>query len=149
MKQFRRENSVPVAEFLWGDRAGRTPQGWPGCVAPPGSADFLRSAKAWLFSLAPGQWHFEPALHRFPQLLARMVRSHLEASIAGTAANHSGARQELDGTVPESAIDDLIAICGQEQARMSSLVRQVLLVEEELAKLRRRAPRPRRPRMNS
>ncbi|MGW2556570.1 hypothetical protein [Streptomyces sp. NPDC001635] len=130
-----RTDVSPAAESAWGGDAARPPRGWPGSVPVPGSARFPQAAKAWLFTLASGRWQFEPVLHRFPALLARMVRFHLESDMAGAAMNSKTARDQLQNLVPESVIDEFVHACDEECRRMQSLTLQVKLVEMELQRV--------------
>lgn len=121
-----------VGPTPWGEYSGHSPKGWPGSVPPPAHDQFSKAAKEWLLSLAPGRWQFSPVLHRFPLLLARMVRFHLESGMAGSTLNIRTAHKDLADVLPESSIDDFVEFCELEYERMQLLSLQVKLVEVEL-----------------
>ncbi|WP_433456416.1 hypothetical protein ACQPXS_46790 (plasmid) [Streptomyces sp. CA-142005] len=130
------DSPAPTRKFAWDDYAGRRPpRGWPGSVPSPDSARFPQVAKGWLFTLAPARWQYEPVLHRFPALLARMVRFHLESGMAGAAVNCRTARSRLQNLIPESAVEEFIQACAEEYRRMQLLSLQVKLAESELKRV--------------
>ncbi|MEU9480494.1 hypothetical protein [Streptomyces sp. NPDC048191] len=106
---------------------------WPGSVAAPSSELFVQSAKDWLFCLGPSRWKFVPVLHRQPVLLARLVRSHLEAGMASATLNGRTARDGLAHlSLKFGDVADFIDVTEQEYRYLQALALQVRLVEAEL-----------------
>ncbi|MFI8219970.1 hypothetical protein [Streptomyces sp. NPDC085932] len=112
---------------------------WPGSVCAPGSDLFVGSAKDWLFTLGPGRWRHVPLLHRRPVLLARLVRFHLEAGMAGATVNSRTARDELEGLdLDDGDVEEFVDLSEQEYHRLQTLTLQVRVVESELRRERGR-----------
>ncbi len=108
-------------------------QGWPGSVASPDSDRFVQSAKDWLFSLGPGRLRYTPILNRLPVLLARVVRSHLEAGMAGATLNSKTAAKGFRALhLCRADLSEFIDFCENEYSQLQALALQVGLVEAEL-----------------
>ncbi|MEV6841462.1 hypothetical protein AB0N17_44635 [Streptomyces sp. NPDC051133] len=113
--------------------------GWPGSVAPPSSERFVQSAKDWLFSLGPTRWRFIPMLNRLPVLLARVVRSHLEAGMASATLNSRTAQESLGHLdLQKTDLEDFVDFSEQEYSQLQALALQVRVVEAELERRYRR-----------
>lgn len=121
-------------------RNGFSTYHWPGTVSLPGSADFQRSAKMWLFDLSPACWRYEEALHRHPAELAVLVMEHLKAQILAMVKyrRRVGNLDKENGSGPARQVAD---ICLRECQRAEALQGQVALVEEALREVdRKRSP---------
>ncbi|MFG2193883.1 hypothetical protein [Streptomyces sp. NPDC048639] len=115
----------------WLNSGRPAPPGWPGDVPPPSSSRFEQGAKDWLFGLAPDRWIGQTVLHQYPVVLARMVRHHLQATLA-TAFFCSLAEDELSTGVASHPAAEAVAISRHEAERAVTLGHQVRLVEEAL-----------------
>ncbi|MFD0007857.1 hypothetical protein ACFVJ4_36335 [Streptomyces sp. NPDC127178] len=112
---------------------------WPGSVSAPSSDLFVESAKEWLFTLGPGRWRHVPLLHRRPVLLARLVRFHLEAGMAGATVNSRTAQDELELLDIEGGdVEEFVDLSEREYHRLQTLTLQVRVVEIELQRRRRK-----------
>lgn len=102
---------------------------WPGAVSHPDREDFERSAKAWLFDLAPARWRYEEALHCSPLDLALMVKEYLMAWVRAAAEyRHAVAKRDDDPALARQIAD----VCLRERDWAQSMHGQVVLVEEAL-----------------
>lgn len=105
---------------------------WPGVVSPPESADFERSAKIWLFDLAPARWRYEESLHLHPAELAKLVTEYLRSHAAAMVRY----RRKMGDLGQEGGGSDLVQqivdMCLRECERSEALQRQVELVQEAL-----------------
>ena len=108
------------------------PAGWPQQVPPPGSPDWERKATNWLFDFCPGDYRSYDVLRRHPQVLARMAKVQVEASIAAARDGWAAARVEWRGLEPATR-DAVIAMYEKEGARLSAVLREVTLVERALS----------------
>jgi hypothetical protein len=115
-----------------GQRDGVAPAGWPGEVRPPGTPGWERSAVAWLLDLAPADYRGYRVLTGNPVALARVVGHHVAAQQAGAREAVKGARRELADALPPQALDALLDVLAQEEARLGSAERGVGLVEQAL-----------------
>jgi hypothetical protein len=125
---------ISAAQKPSGMRAGNTPRDtavprWPGTVSPPGYGDFERSAKMWLFELAPSRWRYEEILHRCPAGLALLVKELLTAQALAMREGQITAAARGGG--PEQA-QIISEICLRESYWAEAMLGQVSLVEEEL-----------------
>lgn len=119
---------------------GVAPAGWPGEVRAPGVPGWERSAVAWLLDLAPADYRGYPVLTGHPVALAVVVGHHVAAQQAGARSAVAGARRELAAALPPPALDALLEVLAQEEARLAAAHRGVDLVEQAL-RGRRFAPR--------
>jgi hypothetical protein len=123
-----------------GERDGVAPAGWPGDVRPPGTPGWEHSAVAWLLDLAPPEYRGYPVLTGQPVALAAVVGHHVAAQRSGAREAVKGARRELADALPPQAMDALLDVLAQEEARLGAAERSVGLVEQAL-RGRRFAPR--------
>ena len=119
---------------------GVAPAGWPVEVRPPGVPGWERSAVAWLLDLAPADYRGYSVLTGHPVALAVVVGHHVSAQQAGARAAVAAARRELTGAIPPPAMDALLEVLAQEEARLAAAHRGVGLVQQAL-RGRRFAPR--------
>jgi hypothetical protein len=75
-----------------------------------------------------------------PVALARVVAHHVEAQRAGARAALAGARRELRDAVPPAALEVLLEVLADEEARLRAAELGVALLEQAL-RGRRFAPR--------
>ncbi|GGO95142.1 hypothetical protein [Wenjunlia tyrosinilytica] len=108
-----------------GPGGGRT---WPEGLCRPGSPDFERSAKAWLFDLAPPRWRYEEVLHRHPLELARMVVLFLEVELTSIRARLLATRHS-----PHPTVREVSGVYRRECEWVATTVEQVKLVEAALS----------------
>lgn len=116
------------------------PAGWPREVRPPGAPGWERTAVAWLLDLAPPEYRGYAVLTGHPVALSVVVGHHVEAQQAGARAALAGARRELAAAIPPEALERLLEVLAQEEARLAAAHRGVGLVEQAL-RGRRFAPR--------
>jgi hypothetical protein len=123
-----------------GQRDGVVPAGWPSQVRPPGTPGWERSAVAWLLDLAPPEYRGYAVLTGHPVALAGVVGHHVVAQRVGAREAVKAARRELADALPPQAMDALLDVLAQEEARLGAAERSVGLVEQAL-RGRRFAPR--------
>jgi hypothetical protein len=112
--------------------AGYMPPGWPTGVHPPGSADFERTAVAWLLDVVPPDYRLYGVLRRHPVALATLARHHLAGCVEGARQGYRTARTELGATLPVPGLDAVLAAYRNEGSRLVTTARAVDLVERAL-----------------
>lgn len=108
------------------------PPGWPPGVHPPGSADFERTAVAWLLDVVPADYRLYGVLRRYPLALAAMATHHADACVAGTREAYRKARTELGDVLPAHGLDAVLAAYRTEGRRLVVTARAVDLVSRAL-----------------
>ena len=113
------------------------PPGWPAEVRPPGSADWERSAMAWLFDQCPPDYRGYDVLRRQPLVLARFAAIALDAAVTAADQGLRTVRAELGdrllaGKVPPEVIEEAVAAFERERHRARSARRSVDVVERAL-----------------
>lgn len=98
--------------------AAYLPPGWPTGVHPPGSADFERTAVAWLLDVVPPDYRLYGVLRRHPVALAAMARHHLAACVEGARQGYRTARTELGDVLPVHGLDAVLAAYRSEGSRL-------------------------------
>jgi len=111
---------------------GVAPPGWPRGVRPPGVPDWERTAVAWLYDLCPPGYRSHEVLRKYPVLLARMARQHVEAALAAARHGYGTARVDLKDAVPVHALEATLRMYEYEGSRAAATERAVRLVEEAL-----------------
>jgi hypothetical protein len=108
------------------------PPGWPREVRPPGTADWERSAIAWLFDLCPPDYRAYDVLRRQPAVLARFAAHHVQAGVAAAKKGLSSVRSDLADLVEPEVVAAAVAAYEREGARLMATARSLDLVEEAL-----------------
>lgn len=120
----------PVPRAAPEGSAPTAPPGWPAHVRPAGTADWERTAVAWLLDLCPPEFRGYPALTRHPVVLARLAVLQVEARRAAIGEALSAARGALRDHCGPSVIEGALQALLTEQARLLGERRAVGLVEE-------------------
>jgi hypothetical protein len=100
---------------------------WPDAVLWSGSPGFQRSARAWLFDLAPARCRYETVLHRCTVELARLVRLRLEADVVAMHARLQALESEQEPADGEFV--ELVDFYRRECDWTVDMLEQVKLVE--------------------
>lgn len=108
------------------------PPGWPVGLHPPESPEFEQQAVNWLLDLCPPDYRMYDVLRRYPVILARFARGHLQAAVGAARAGVAGARADLADLVPPEAVDAALAAYERELARLTTASRAVELVGQAL-----------------
>jgi len=108
------------------------PPGWPDSVRPPWTAEWERSAVAWLFDQCPGDYRGYDVLRRQPLVLVRFAASALDGAVAAADQGLRTVRTELRDRVPPEVVDDAVATYEQERHRARRMRHAVDLVERAL-----------------
>jgi hypothetical protein len=108
------------------------PPGWPSGVHPPGTADFERTAQAWLLDVVPADYRLHGVLRRYPLALAAMAAQHTKACVAGAREGYRNARTEVGGALPPHALEALLAAYRAEGRRLVATAQAVDLVARAL-----------------
>ena len=108
------------------------PSGWPAEVRPPFTADWERSAVAWLFDQCPHDYRGYDVLRRQPLVLARFAATALDAAIAAADQGLRTVRVELRDRVPPDVVEAAAATYEQERHRLRGARLAVDLVEKAL-----------------
>lgn len=124
----RGQRTKPVAEHV----RAYVPAGWPHQVLPPSEADWEVSAVAFLLDCCPPDYRAYPLLRRQPVVLARFAAQAVESQIRATRESIAEARASLHEYVDAPVLDDTVEVLHREEARLVSLRRAVMLVEETL-----------------
>ncbi|MFL6139977.1 MAG: hypothetical protein ACJ74O_19550 [Frankiaceae bacterium] len=111
---------------------GALPPGWPAEVRPPGTADWERSALAWLLDLCPPDYRAHEVLRRHPVILARFAAGHVEAGVSAARKGLATVRADLRDLVPPEAIDAAVAAYEREGDRLAAAGRGVAVVAAAL-----------------
>lgn len=109
------------------------PPDWPAEVAPPGTADWERTAVGWLLDLLPGDWRAYDVLRRHPVLLARLASRQAAASLEATRDAWRTLRRDVGRTLPPEVVEAAMSAYELQGARLAAQVRQVHAVAEALA----------------
>ncbi|WP_329521632.1 hypothetical protein [Spirillospora sp. NBC_01491] len=109
------------------------PPGWPAQVHPPGTERFEDTAMAWLLELVPPEYRRYGVLRRYPIVLARMARHHVDASVEAAREGFRTARVDLSGAVPPHGVEAVMEAYRREGGRLVALVQAVELVEAALS----------------
>jgi hypothetical protein len=112
--------------------AAYLPTGWPAGVHPPGSADFERTAVAWLLDVVPPDYRLYGVLRRHPIALAVMATHHTAACVEGARQGYRSARSELGEVLPLHGIDAVLAAYRGEGRRLAATARAVDLITRAL-----------------
>ncbi len=112
--------------------AAYLPPGWPTGVHPPGSADFERTAVAWLLDVVPPDYRLYGVLRRHPVALAAMARHHLAACVEGARQGYRTARTELGDVLPVHGLDAVLAAYRSEGTRLVATAEAADLVARAL-----------------
>lgn len=108
------------------------PPGWPAEVRPPGTADWERTATAWLYDLCPPDYRAHDVLRRHPVVLAHMALRHVQAGIDGAKRGLGSVRDDLRGEVDPETMAAAVAAYEREGARLLVTLRAVGLVADAL-----------------
>jgi len=108
------------------------PPGWPRQVRPPGAPGWERTAVNWLYELCPVEYRGYPLLARHPQLLARLARQQVEASVQAARRGYATARVDLKDVVEPQVVEELLSVYATEGPRLVALGRSVQLVADAL-----------------
>jgi hypothetical protein len=115
------------------------PPGWPEEVRPAGTAEWERTATAWLFDLCPPDYRAHDVLRKHPVVLARFAARHVASAVEAARAGYSTTRDELRDVADTTTIEAALAAWEREGARLVRQQRAVWLVEEALRGRRFRA----------
>jgi hypothetical protein len=108
------------------------PPGWPAEVRPPGSAEWERSAIAWLFDRCPADYRGYDVLRRQPMVLARFAATALDAAVVAADEGLRTVRVDLRDRVPPEVVEAAAAAYEQERHRLRGERHAVDLVERAL-----------------
>ncbi|GGV06447.1 hypothetical protein GCM10010182_26310 [Actinomadura cremea] len=108
------------------------PPGWPAQVHPPGTERFEETALAWLLDQVPPEYRRYGVLRRYPPVLARMARHHVDASVEAAREGFRTARVDLGALVPPHGVEAVLEAYRREGARLVAVQRAVALVETAL-----------------
>jgi hypothetical protein len=108
------------------------PPGWPAGIHPPGAEEFESTAVAWLLDVVPPDYRLDGVLRRYPVALAAMARHHCEACVEGARQGYRTTRTDLAGTLPQHAVDAVLAAYRREGSRLAANAIAVGLVERAL-----------------
>ncbi|MGW9280046.1 hypothetical protein ACWGVP_45370, partial [Embleya sp. NPDC055612] len=109
------------------------PPGWPRGVRPPGDPGWKDTAVAWLLDLCPPGYRNHDVLRKYPVILARMARRHVQAAPAAARDGYGTARLGLRDAIPVHAIDGVLRMYEYEGSHAAATERAVGLVERALA----------------
>lgn len=112
--------------------AAGLPPHWPGAVAPPGSADWERTAVAWLLDQVPGEYRGYEVLRRHPALLARFTAGHVRACLDAARQGWRDLRRDLGRELPPDVVEAAMTAYEREGIRLGELARAVAAVEAAL-----------------
>jgi hypothetical protein len=112
--------------------AAHLPPGWPGAVRPHGTPGFEPSAVQWLLDLCPPDYRGYPVLQRHPLALAWLAGQHVGGARQASARALATARAQLGDDLGPGAMQHLLAVIEQEQARLMAAARALTLVEQAL-----------------
>lgn len=99
---------------------------------PPSSDRFEDTAIAWLFDLVPPNYRLDDVLRRYPVVLARMARQHVDACLEATRHGYATLRVDLREQLPPHAMQAAHAAYEREGHRLTDAARAVALVEDAL-----------------
>ncbi len=112
--------------------AAYVPPGWPAGVHPPDSADFERTAVAWLLDVVPPDYRLYGVLRRYPVALATMAGHHVRACVEGARRGYRTARTQLAQALPAQALDAVLDAYRAEGHRLVETAAAVDLVAAAL-----------------
>jgi hypothetical protein len=101
-------------------------------VRPPGAPDWERTAVAWLLDLCPPDYRAHEVLRRYPVLLARFARDHVNAGLAAARTGWRTVRVELADQLPPDAIEAAMTAYEREGSRLAAAARGVEVVSAAL-----------------
>jgi hypothetical protein len=108
------------------------PAGWPTEVRPPGTADWERSAVAWLFDQCPPDYRGYDVLRRHPLVLARFAATALDGAVAAADDGLRTVRVQLRGHASPETVEEAVAAYETERHRIRGARHAVDLVERAL-----------------
>lgn len=108
------------------------PPGWPGEVRPPGTADFERTALAWLYDHCPPDLRGYPVLARRPVALAWIVERHQAAAAGALREGLATVRAELGELLGEPALTEVLGVFPREAERAEAAARSARLIGQAL-----------------
>ena len=108
------------------------PPGWPSGVHPPGTERFEDTAVAWLFELVPPEYRRYGVLRRYPVVLCRMARHHVNAAVEAARQGFRTARTELAEVVPPHGVESVLEIYRREGTRLVAIAEAIELVDAGL-----------------
>lgn len=114
------------------DHADLVPPGWPKPVRPPQTAEWERSAIAWLLDLCPPDYRAHEVLRNHPVVLARFAAHHVAANVQAARDGLRSVRSELAGVVTPEVVDAAIAAYDREGRRLVQAGRQIEMVAAAL-----------------
>lgn len=130
--RFARAATEDEAQARPRGKDGIAPAGWPRGVRPPGAPGWEDTAVAWLYDLCPPGYRSHEVLRKYPLILARMARQHVEAALAAARHGYGTARVDLKEAVPVHALEATLRMYEYEGSRAAATERAVRLVEEAL-----------------
>lgn len=86
----------------------------------------------WLLDQCPPEYRVDAVLRRYPVVLARLARLHVGASLAAARENYATARADLRDVLPPEALAAVMRALEREGARLHSVSRAVVLLEQAL-----------------
>ena len=108
------------------------PPGWPRGVRPPDAPNWEGTAAAWLLDLCPPDYRRYAGLRRHVVVLARFAVLHVEANQAACRRGLSEVRSDLRAVATPEVVEAAVQTFQLEEARLMSVHRAVVLVEEAL-----------------
>lgn len=115
-----------------GGTPGYLPPGWPAQVKPPGTAEWERSASAFLFDCCPADYRAYPVLRRHPVVLASFAASFVASQVGACADSLAQVRLDLGELVAPQVVRAAIDVWQCESAKLARTQREVGLVLEAL-----------------
>ena len=108
------------------------PPEWPTAVRPPQAPDWEQTAVAWLFDQCPPDYRAHDVLKRYPVVLARFARGHVNAAVEAARQGLRTLRADLSGVVPQDVIEAALGAYDREGRVLARTARQITLVEGAL-----------------
>lgn len=108
------------------------PPEWPQEVLPPQVPAWEQSAVAWLFDQCPPDYRAHEVLRRYPVVLARFARGHVNAAVEAARQGLRTLRADLSGVVAQDVIEAALGAYDREGRALARTARQITLVEGAL-----------------
>ncbi|MGC0421055.1 hypothetical protein [Embleya sp. AB8] len=104
----------------------------PGRPGTPVAVMFDPRAAEELYELCPPGYRNHEVLRRYPLLLVRLARHHLQAELAELRQEYSDLRRELSEHLPVHAIPQALAVYRAEAAEIHRAFDRVAVLERAL-----------------
>ncbi len=101
-------------------------------MLPPQVEGWEQSAVVWLFDLCPPDYRAHDVLRKYPVVLARFARGHVESAVDAARQGLRTLRADLREVVPPEVVEAAIGAYDREGRALAQAARQVALVEGAL-----------------